>query len=191
VATSGTLGDVLLAVAGVVLLLCQYMLSVSECSRSSYLSLEDVTLLEDLLNNIFFLVASELVVKLAVGCSVEDTSGALSGDMISLGGVWWGSRPYGYVLVRNEDLEAADNLSERDRLVGLPVTDGLGRFDKDDVVVVASLEVDLDLGGVSSHICDVVGSEWLVIGVKIGGCLELLMNSCCVMKEGRMLDEDN
>jgi hypothetical protein len=175
VATSGTLGYVLLAVAGVVLLLCQYTLSVSECSRSSYLSLEDVTLLEDLLNNIFFLVASELVVKLAVGCSVEDTGGALSGDMISLGGVWWGSRPYGYVLVRNEDLEAADNLSERDRLVGLPVTDGLGRLDKDNVVVVASLEVDLDLGGVSSHICGVVGSEWLVMGVKIGGCSELLM----------------
>lgn len=52
----------------------------------------------------------------------------------------------------NEDLPAADDLGERDRLVGLPVTDGLGRVDKDNVVVVGTLEVDLDLSSVSSHI---------------------------------------
>ena len=119
-------------------------------------------------------MGSELVLKLTVGRSVEDTGGALADDMVSLEGVWWGSWPYRYVLVRNKDLEAADDLCERGRLVGLPVTNGLGRLDKDDVVVVASLEVDLDLGGVSSHICGVVVNEWLVIGVKIGGCFELL-----------------
>lgn len=57
------------------------------------------------------------------------------------------------VLVGNEDLPAADDLSERNRLVGLPVTDCLGRVDKDNVVVVVALEVNLDLSGVSSHIC--------------------------------------
>lgn len=145
------------------------------CSRSSYLGLEDVTLLKDLLDNVLFLVCAKLVVELAVGSSVEDAGGALPDDVVSLGGVWRGSWPREYVLVRNEDLPAADNLSEGDRLVGLPVTDGLGRLDKDDVVVVASLEMDLDLGGVSSHICGVVGSEFLVIGVKIGGCFELLI----------------
>jgi len=91
----------------------------------------------------------------------------------------------------NKDLEAADNLSERNRLVGLPVTNGLGRVDKDDVVVVGSLEVDLDLGGVSSHICGVGGSEWLVMSVRIGSWFELLMQLSCVMKKGRMLYEDN
>jgi hypothetical protein len=64
--------------------------------------------------------------------------------------------------VGNKDLPAVDDLGERDRLVGLPVTDGLGRLDKDNVVVVVSLEVDLDLGSVSSHICGSGGSEWLV-----------------------------
>lgn len=75
----------------------------------------------------------------------------------------------------DKDLPAADNLSERDRLVGLPVANGLGRVDKDDVVVVGSLEVDLDLGSVSSHICGVGGSEWLVLSVGIGSWFELLM----------------
>lgn len=57
----------------------------------------------------------------------------------------------------NEDLPAADDLSERNRLVCLPVTDGLGRVDKDNVVVVGTLEVDLDLSSVSSHIDGCVG----------------------------------
>lgn len=52
----------------------------------------------------------------------------------------------------NKNLPAADDLSKRNRLVGLPVTDGLGRVDKDNVVVVGTLEVDLDLSSVSSHI---------------------------------------
>jgi hypothetical protein len=64
--------------------------------------------------------------------------------------------------VGNKDFPAVDDLSERDRLVGLPVTDGLSGLDKDNVVVVVSLEVDLDLGCVSSHICGIGGSEWLV-----------------------------
>lgn len=93
--------------------------------------------------------------------------------------------------MRDQDLPAADNLSERNRLVGLPVTDSLSRVDKDNVVVVGSLEVDLDLSSVSSHSCGVGESEWLVIGVRIGNWFELLMQLCCVMKKGRMLYEDN
>lgn len=57
----------------------------------SYLGLEDVTLLEDLLNNVLLLVSSELVVELAVGCSVEDAGGTLPSDIVSFGGVWRGS----------------------------------------------------------------------------------------------------
>jgi len=131
------------------------------CTGSSYLGLKDVALLKDLLDNLFLLVSSELVVELAVGGSVKDTGGALSDGLISVGGVWRGSWPCRHVLMGNKDLEAADNLGERNRLVGLPVTNGLSRVDKDDVVVVGSLEVDLDLGGVSSHICGIVGvSGW-------------------------------
>ena len=131
------------------------------CTGSSYLGLKDVALLKDLLDNLFLLVSSELVVELAVGGSVKDTGGALSDGLISVGGVWRGSWPCRHVLVRYENLPAADNLSKRNRLVGLPVTNGLSRVDKDDVVVVGSLEVDLDLGGVSSHICGVGGvSGW-------------------------------
>lgn len=61
------------------------------CTVSSYLGLEDVTLLKDLLDNVLLLVGAELVVELAVGCSVEDTSGSLPDVLVSLGGVWWGS----------------------------------------------------------------------------------------------------
>jgi hypothetical protein len=123
-------------------------------------------------------VSTELVLELAVGCSVEDTSGALPEVIVSLGGVWRGSWSYRHLLVGNKDLPAADNLSKRNRLVGLPVADGLSRVDKDNVVVVASLEVDLDLGGVSSHVCGVGGSEWLVTGIEIGSWIELLMDVC-------------
>jgi hypothetical protein len=153
------------------------------CAGSAYLSLEDVTLLEDLLDDVLLLVSSKLVLELAVGCSVEDTSGALPDVIVSLGGVWRGSWSCRHLLVGNKDLPAADNLSKRNRLVGLPVANGLSRVDKDNVVVVASLEVDLDLGGVSSHICGVGGgSEWLVVGVDIGSWIELLMD---VYDEGR------
>jgi hypothetical protein len=132
------------------------------CAGSSYLGLEDVTLLEDLLDNVFLLVSSELIVELAVGGSVEDTGGALSSGLLALVGVWRGSWSSRHILVGNKDFPAVDDLSERDRLVGLPVTDGLSGLDKDNVVVVVSLEVDLDLGCVSSHICGIGGSEWLV-----------------------------
>jgi hypothetical protein len=56
------------------------------CAGSSYLGLEDVTLLEDLLDNVFLLVSSELIVELAVGGSVEDTGGALSSGLLALVG---------------------------------------------------------------------------------------------------------
>jgi hypothetical protein len=128
----------------------------------SYFGLKDISLLEDLLDNVLLLVSSELVVELAVGGSVENTGGTLSDGMVSFGGVWRGSWLRRHVLVGDKDLPAVDDLSERDRLVGLPVTDGLSRLDKDNVVVVVSLEVNLDLGGVSSHICGIGGSECLV-----------------------------
>ena len=56
------------------------------CIGSSYLSLKDVTLLKDLLDNILLLVSTKLVVELAVGSSVENTGGALPDDMLALAG---------------------------------------------------------------------------------------------------------
>jgi hypothetical protein len=60
------------------------------CNGSPYLSLEDITLLKDLLHNVFLLVSSELVVELAVGGSVEDTGGSLPSDLLALVGVMAG-----------------------------------------------------------------------------------------------------
>jgi hypothetical protein len=60
------------------------------CDGSPYLGLEDVTLLKDLLDNVFLLVSSELVVELAVGCSVENTGGTLSSGLLALVGVMAG-----------------------------------------------------------------------------------------------------
>lgn len=85
-ADRGTLGDVSVTVAGRVLLLCQYMLAVVWCVESSYLGLEDVALLKDLLDDLFLLVSTELVVELAVGGSVKDTGGALPDGMLALVG---------------------------------------------------------------------------------------------------------
>ena len=52
-----------------------------------YLRLLDVTLLEDLLDNLFLLVCSELVFKLAVRGAIEDAGGTLpvQSNEISLG----------------------------------------------------------------------------------------------------------
>lgn len=52
----------------------------------------------------------------------------------------------------NEDLPTANHLRERDRAIGLPVLNSFGGVDEDDEVVVGSLEVNLDLGVVSTHI---------------------------------------
>ena len=49
------------------------------------------------------------------------------------------------LLVRNEDLEGADDLGERDALVALPLLEGLCVVDEDDEVVLLALEVDLGL----------------------------------------------
>ena len=79
-----------------------------------------------------------------------------------------------YVLVGDKDLPARDDLSQRDGAVLLPVLDGLSRVDKDDVVVVVALVVDLNLRCVSSHIdgCVFVGS-WLMgwVDCKMDVCL--------------------
>lgn len=59
-----------------------------------------------------------------------------------------------YLLVGNEDLERAHNLSKRDGFVCLPGLGGLGIVDEDDEVFGIALEVDLGLGYFSaSHDC--------------------------------------
>lgn len=44
--------------------------------------------------------------------------------------------------MRNEDLKAGHDLSERDRAIAHPVPHRLGIVDEDDEVVVFALEVD-------------------------------------------------
>lgn len=53
----------------------------------------------------------------------------------------------------DEDLEAINDLGERDSLVTLPVADCLGALGEDDIVVLLALVVNLGLGSVStSHL---------------------------------------
>lgn len=56
-----------------------------------------------------------------------------------------------YILVRDKDLPAVHDLSKRNGLVLLPVSDCLGGFGKDDKVILLALEVNLGLSCVSSH----------------------------------------
>lgn len=52
----------------------------------------------------------------------------------------WGNIP-----MSDEDLERADDLSERDSLVSLPLLSRLGIVNEDDKVIVLALEVNLGL----------------------------------------------
>lgn len=71
------------------------------------------------------------------------------------------------LLVGDEDLEAADDLSEGHALVLLPVLDSLLAVGEDHEVVLSALEVDLDLGSVSAHIGGCMGGG-------NGGCGEVV-----------------
>ena len=55
------------------------------------------------------------------------------------------------LLVSNEDLERADDLSKRDGLVSLPLLCLLSIIKEDDKVLVLALEVDLGLFLSSAH----------------------------------------
>ncbi len=58
------------------------------------------------------------------------------------------------LLVGDEDLECADDLCQRDGLVGLPVSCSLYVVDEDDEILVSALVVDLDLWCfTASHDC--------------------------------------
>lgn len=60
----------------------------------------------------------------------------------------------------DEDLEAVNDLSERDALVLLPLVDSCSALGEDNEVLVVGLEVDLGLGSVSAH----VGCEGVWVG---------------------------
>lgn len=64
------------------------------------------------------------------------------------------------LLVRHEDLPAADDGCKGDRLVLLPVLHSLSRVDEDDEVVTLALVVDLALGFVSARHCG-----WVLCGL--------------------------
>lgn len=73
-----------------------------------------------------------------------------------------------YSLVGNKDLEPAHDLRHRDAPVLLPVLHGLGGLDKDDIVVLLALVVDLDLGSVSAHVGVFLGSWVWRFGSWVG-----------------------
>lgn len=52
--------------------------------------------------------------------------------------------------MRDEDLEAAHDLGQRDGAIALPLLDGLGVVHHDDEVLFLALVVDLGLGGVAA-----------------------------------------
>jgi len=108
------------------------------------LSLDEVALLKDLDDSVLLLGSAELSLESALGGRVESALVA--------------------VLVGNEDLEAVDNLCERNALVLLPLLNGLGALDEDNEVLALALVVALGLGGVSAHVGCVGG--WLV---RVGG----------------------
>jgi len=121
VAHPGTLADVLVALAAVLL------------------RLNNRAVLNDVFEYIVVLASAELAFQLALGGTVEDTVVA--------------------VLVRHEDLPAADDGCQGDGLVILPVADSLSRVDEDDEVVALALVVDLALGFVSARHCG-----WVLCG---------------------------
>jgi hypothetical protein len=79
------------------------------------------------------------------------------------------------LLVSDKDLEAVNDLSERDALVLLPVLNGLSALSEDDEVIAVALVVDSDLGSVSAHVD--VCLEWFGIGEVV--LLLLLWVSAC------------
>lgn len=56
------------------------------------------------------------------------------------------------VLVCAEDLPAVDDLCERNRLVALPLLDGLRTFHENHEIVILPLVVDLGVWGVAAHV---------------------------------------
>lgn len=77
------------------------------------------------------------------------------------------------LLMSDEDLEAGDNLGQRDGAVALPVLDGLGIINKDDEILVRALEEDLGLSSVSTRHGE-CGLKVVVLDVvKLRGSLEL------------------
>lgn len=57
-------------------------------------------------------------------------------------------------MITYEDLEAVDNLSQRDRLVVPPLLDSCGTLDEDDEVVVCAFVMDLGQVVVAGDHCE-------------------------------------
>jgi len=143
----------------------------------SYLSLDEVALLKDLDDSVLLLGSAELSLESALGGRVESALVAVPVTIVSVAVPLYVCVPLYCIgaqytllvvglglLVGNEDLEAVDNLCERNALVLLPLLNGLGALDEDNEVLALALVVALGLGGVSAHVGCVGG--WLV---RVGG----------------------
>lgn len=69
------------------------------------------------------------------------------------------------LLVGDEDLEGGDEVSHGDRLVGLPLIEGLHVVNKDEEVVFLALVVSLVLDSLAASHCD------CGYGERVSGCL--------------------
>jgi hypothetical protein len=78
------------------------------------------------------------------------------------------------LLVGDKDLEAVNDLGERDSLVLLPVLNGLSTLGEDNEVVVVALVVDSDLGSVSAHLGMCWGVVWVWVLWGIVGAVSSL-----------------
>lgn len=137
----------------------------------SYLALDDVALLEDLDNDVLLLGAAELGLKSALGGSVECALVAVAKvrllAMLYFNLLCRLKMDHGAngenmcdLLVGDEDLEAVNDLGERNAPVLLPVLNGLSALSEDNEVVAVALVVDSDLGSVSAHVDVCWRVEW-------------------------------
>lgn len=141
-----------------------------ELEFNMYLGLNDLSLLDDLSDDVLLLGGAELVLELAFRGGVEDTLGAVPGSRCQCLLHWTHCRRHRllplqcaacnrngvHLLVRDEDLPAIHDLRQRDGLVGLPVLGDLRILDEDDVVVVLALVVDLCVLRIAPHGCCMV-----------------------------------
>lgn len=115
-----------------------------------YLCCLDITLLEDLLDDLILVRSAELILEGTLACCVQDALGAVANIHVRLASSMLNGVD---VLVGDQDLKAADNLGERNAGVLLPLLDSFCAVNEDDEVLGLALVVDLGLLSVAtSHV---------------------------------------
>lgn len=112
----------------------------------TYLCCLNVALLEDLLDDLVLVRCAELVLESGLAGGVQDTLSAVAENMLGL--LLPASRSNS--LVGDQNLEAANDLRERNARVLLPLLYSLGAVNEDNEVLGVALVVDLGLSSVAT-----------------------------------------